>query len=61
MQAYILYLIISFVMNLPKDNPAVLDIVKVFVGSIAWIGGLVLFLYLRERKLKKLKVAVANK
>lgn len=44
--------------NLPANNPAYLDILKVVVGSITWIGGLVGYVYWRE---KNLKAAAANK
>ena len=37
-------------------DPAYLDIVKIFAGSIGWIGGLTLFMWIREKK----KLAVAG-
>jgi hypothetical protein len=34
-----------------KDiNPAYMDVVKIFAGSIAWIGGLTLYMWQRERR-----------
>jgi hypothetical protein len=30
-------------------NPAYMDIIKIFAGSILWIGGLTLFMWWRER------------
>ena len=31
-------------------DPAYLDLVKIFAGCIGWIGGLSLFMWVRERK-----------
>jgi hypothetical protein len=39
----------SFVSHIQEINPAYLDLLKIFVGSIAWIGGLTLFMWRREK------------
>lgn len=52
MEAYLFFSLVSFLKSLPYDNPALLDILKVVVGSTLWIGGLVGYMYLRERRLK---------
>ena len=44
--------IISYIRSLPPGNPVYMDLLKVVVGSIVWIGGLIGFMYLRERKLR---------
>ena len=31
-------------------DPAYMDIVKIFAGSIGWIGGLTLYMWVREKK-----------
>lgn len=31
-------------------NPAVADILRILVGTTAWIGGLTLFMWIREKK-----------
>jgi hypothetical protein len=38
---------ISLFMNI---DPAYLDLVKIFAGSIGWIGGLTMFMWIRERR-----------
>jgi len=58
MEAYLFFTLISFARTIPWNNPALLDIVKVIVGSTAWIGSMVAYLYWRERKLK---IATSNK
>jgi len=59
-QLFILTLVsvVSFVKTLPASNPAYLDLIKVLVGSVTWIGGLLGYMYWRERNLK---AAAANK
>jgi membrane associated rhomboid family serine protease len=52
MEVFLFYALFSFFKSLPYDNPALLDILKVVVGSTLWIGGLVGYMYLRERRLK---------
>lgn len=49
---------VTFFKSLLSDNPALLDILKVIIGSSAWIGGMVVYMYLRD---KKLKAAVINR
>jgi hypothetical protein len=49
---FLMSLISSFINNLSSNNPAYLDLVKLFVGSVLWIGGLVGFMYWRQYKLK---------
>jgi hypothetical protein len=39
----------NFIYNL---DPAYLDIAKIFAGSIAWIGGFIIFMWLKEKKKK---------
>jgi hypothetical protein len=39
----------SFVSHIQGINPAYLDVVKIFVGSIAWVGGLTFFMWWREK------------
>jgi hypothetical protein len=36
-------------------NPACADILRIFVGTTGWIGGLALFMWLRDKKKNKLK------
>jgi len=43
---------VAYFGNLHLDNPALLDLLKMVAGTSLWIGGLVGFLYMRERKLK---------
>jgi hypothetical protein len=45
--------LISLVKTVPLGNSAMLDLMKLILGSSAWIGGMVLFMYLRQRKLKE--------
>jgi hypothetical protein len=52
MEQFLISTLISFINSLPADNPAYLDILKLVVGSIGWIGGLGIYMYWRERKLK---------
>jgi hypothetical protein len=33
-------------------DPAFLDIVKIFAGSVAWFGGFILFVRMKERNRK---------
>jgi hypothetical protein len=58
MQVSLFFVLISFASTIPLDNPAVLDILKVVIGSTTWIGSMVAYMYWRE---KKLKSATANK
>ena len=58
MDLFLFLTFISFVKSLPLDNPAFLDILKVVIGSTAWIGSMVAYVYWREQKLK---TATANK
>ena len=46
------FALINFVKSIPVDSPALMDILKVIVGSTVWIGSLITFMYMRERKLK---------
>jgi hypothetical protein len=39
----------SMMNNMKDINPAYLDLVKIFTGSIAWIGGLTFYMWRRER------------
>ncbi|HEY4965155.1 MAG TPA: hypothetical protein VII28_02100 [Puia sp.] len=52
-----LYTLISLtIMTIQKvdfSNPAWLDLAKMLVGAVSWIGGLSGFLYYRQSKLKK--------
>jgi len=52
-----LYTLISLtIMTIQKvdfSNPAWLDLAKMLVGTVSWIGGLSGFLYYRQSKLKK--------
>jgi hypothetical protein len=57
MEQFLILALISFVKSLPENNPAYMDILKLMAGSVAWIGGLTTFMYLRA---KKLKTAVIN-
>jgi hypothetical protein len=43
---------VTYFGNLRLDNPALLDLLKMVMGTTLWIGSLIGFLYLRERKLK---------
>jgi hypothetical protein len=56
MEVFLFFAIVSFLKSLPYDNPALLDILKVVVGSTLWIGGLLTYLYMRERKLKAARI-----
>ncbi len=53
MEAYLFFVLFSFFKSLPYDNPALLDMVKVIAGSTLWIGSMVSYLYLRDKKLKR--------
>jgi hypothetical protein len=53
MEQFLILALLSLINSLPPiSNPAYLDILKVVVGSITWIGGFLGFLYWREKKLK---------
>ncbi len=52
MELFLFFAAVNFFKSLPYDNPALLDILKVVVGSTLWIGGMVTYLYMRERRLK---------
>jgi|GEM_PF-2158100 len=58
MELYLFFTIVSFVKSLPLDNPALLDMLKVVIGSTAWISSMVAYVYWREQKLK---TSTANK
>ena len=58
MEVFLFFAVESFFKSLPYDNPALLDLCKVVVGSTLWIGGMLTYLYMRE---KKLKTAQASK
>jgi len=58
MEQFLIFCLISSIKSLPANSPAYLDILKVLVGSTAWIGGLVGYMYWRE---KKMKTASVNK
>lgn len=50
----LLPLIVSYFLSI-RDfyytiDPAYMDIVKILAGSIGWIGGLTLFMWIREKK-----------
>lgn len=45
-------MLVSFMISFPQDNPAYLDLLKLIGGSLCWFGGLVGFMYVRQRKLK---------
>jgi hypothetical protein len=50
----ILPLIVSYYISI-RDfyftiDPAYMDIVKIFAGSIGWVGGLALYMWIREKK-----------
>ena len=51
MEVFLFFAVVNFFKSLPYDNPAMLDILKVVVGSTLWIGGMVTYLYMRERRL----------
>jgi hypothetical protein len=44
---YFFVKVLSFFVNM---DPAYLDLVKIFAGSIGWIGGLTMFMWIREKK-----------
>jgi hypothetical protein len=54
MEMYILISLLStMVDHLPAaNNPAYLDLLKMIVGSVLWIGGLVGFMYWKQFKMK---------
>jgi hypothetical protein len=51
MEVFVFLAIVSFFKSIPYDNPALLDLLKVVVGSTMWIGSLVTYMYLRNRRL----------
>jgi len=57
MEAYLFFSLVSFLKSLPYDNPALIDIVKVVTGSTLWIGGILAYIYWRERKLKTIQAS----
>jgi hypothetical protein len=57
MEAFLFFSVVSFFKSLPYDNPALLDLAKVVVGSTMWIGGMLAYMYLREKKLKTLQAS----
>ena len=58
MEVFLFFAVVSFLKSLPYDNPALLDVFKVILGSTLWIGGMLTYMYMRE---KKLKTAQASK
>jgi hypothetical protein len=52
METFIIFTLPALVYSHPSFNPAYLDLIKLFVGTTAWIAGLAGYMYLRERKLK---------
>jgi hypothetical protein len=40
----------SMMSNIHEINPAYLDLAKIIVGSVGWIGGLTLFMWFREKR-----------
>jgi hypothetical protein len=52
MQQFIIIAVISFIKTLPASSPAYMDILKLIVGSFMWIGGLVGYMWWREKNLK---------
>jgi hypothetical protein len=48
---YFLFLPLVSVMNNFKDlNPAYLDLAKILVGTVGWIGSLTLYMWIREQR-----------
>ncbi len=41
-------------------DPAYLDFVKIFAGTIGWIGGLTLFMWIREKQKTSLQHVPAS-
>ncbi len=52
MEVYFIVGFVSLVNSHTVMNPAVMDLFKVFAGTTLWIGGLAVYMYRRERKLK---------
>ncbi len=52
MELYLINGFLSLVNYHPVISPAIVDIFKVFAGTTLWIGGLAIYMYRRERKLK---------
>jgi hypothetical protein len=57
MELFLFFTIMSFIKSLPIDNPALMDILKVLIGSTAWIGSMLAYMYWREKKLKTATVS----
>jgi hypothetical protein len=54
MELYTLVSLLAlYVDRLDFSNPAWVDLIKMIVGVVSWIGGLTAFLYWRQLKLKK--------
>jgi hypothetical protein len=54
MELYTLITLTAMTLDkLDFSNPAWLDLIKMIVGTVSWIGGLTGFLYWRQSKLKK--------
>jgi hypothetical protein len=47
---HLLFVNIASILGHWQVNPAYMDIVKILVGSIAWIGGLTGFMWWREKQ-----------
>jgi hypothetical protein len=57
MELYTLFsLMTEIVEKLNFRNPAYLDLLKMVGGSLLWFGGLMGFMYQRQRKLKVLTI-----
>ena len=51
-------LLISFIhfwYSISAIDPAYIDILKIFAGSVGWIGGLTLFMWIREKQKNSLQ------
>ena len=51
---------IHFLYSFSAIDPAYLDILKIFAGSIGWIGGLTLFVWIREKQKGSLQHATLS-
>ena len=52
METYFIFALLTLFNSKPTFNPVYIDLIKVFVGTTLWIGGLAIYMYRRERKLK---------
>ena len=54
-------LIASYIFNFFSNmDGAYMDIFKIFAGSIGWIGGLALFMWIKDKNKKKTSVVAVN-